>query len=119
MMNESVPKYRIAHIGINNPNAECAMDAAKQLCAVFDLCPNDETSTHIFAGDLFEVKKNCTKGKYGHVAMQTDDIEAAILHLAKKGVGIRENSIKRNADGKIKFVYLDLEISGFAFHLML
>ena len=118
-MQEYVPKYRIAHVGINNPDSESALDVVQRLCAIFDLYPNDETATHIFAGDLFEVKKNCTKGKYGHIAMQTDDIELAITHLEKKGVRIRENSIKRNADGRIKFVYLDLDIAGFAFHLML
>lgn len=118
-MSDAVPKYRIAHVGINHPDEEKALDTARKLCAFFDLVPNDETGTHIFAGSLFEVKKNCLKGTYGHIAMQTDDLEAAIEHLAKKGIQVKEESIRRNAEGRIKFAYLDLEIAGFAFHLML
>lgn len=118
-MSDMVPKYRIAHIGINHPNEEEALDTAKNLCALFDLDPNDETRTHIFAGTLFEVKKNCLKGTYGHIAMQTDDLEAAIENLGKKGIQVKEESIRRTAEGRIKFAYLDLEIAGFAFHLTL
>ena len=118
-MSERVPQYRIKHVGINHPDAQTALDAAKRLCDLFDLQPADETATHIFAGSLFEVKKVCTRGIYGHIAMQTDDIEAAIEHLKKKGIGIQEDTIRRNEEGRIKFVYLDLEISGFAFHLAL
>lgn len=116
-MSDSVPKYRITHIGINHPNEEEALDTAQKLCALFDLELNDETVTHIFAGRLFEVKKNLTRGKYGHVAMQTDDVEAAIAHLAGKGIHVCENSVRRDEQGRITFAYLDLEIAGFAFHL--
>lgn len=118
-MSEQIPQYRIKHIGLNHPDAETALDTVKKLCGIFDLRPANETDTHIFAGSLFEVKKNCSRGTYGHVALQTDDIEAAIQHLAKKGASIREDTIQRNEAGRIKFVYLDFEIAGFAFHLML
>lgn len=118
-MNKEIPRYRITHVGINNPDSVAALETAERLCAVFDLEPRDETRTHIFAGTLFEVKKNRQKGKYGHVAMQTDDLEAAIEHLAQKGVHVVEESIRRNAEGRISFAYLDLEIAGFAFHLTL
>lgn len=118
-MDNLAPKYRIAHIGLNHPDEEKALDTVQRLSTAFDLECNGETATHIFAGDLFEVKKNCEKGTLGHIALQTDDIEAAALHLKEKGIAIRENSIRRTADGKISFVYLDLEIAGFAFHLTL
>ncbi len=118
-MSKSVPKYRIAHIGLNHPDEAQALDTVRALCAVFDLEPDHETNTHVFAGDLFEVKKNMTRGKYGHVAMQTDDIELALDHLAQKGISFREETIRRNEFGKIEFVYLNLEIAGFWFHLTL
>ena len=118
-MDKKTPRYRITHVGINHPDSAAALEAAGRLCAAFDLEPRDETRTHIFAGTLFEVKKNAQKGKYGHVAMQTDDLEAAIAHLAQKGVYVVEESIRRNEEGRISFAYLDLEISGFAFHLTL
>lgn len=118
-MEKKVPKYRIKHVGLNNPDNESAWEATNILCRVFDLEPLDETSTHIFAGDLFEVKKNYSRGKYGHIAMQTDDVEAAIEHLASKGIGILKDSVRRDKNGKITFVYLDLdfEVCGFSFHL--
>ena len=109
--------YRIKHIGINHQDSETAMAAAEKLCAIFDLSLEKETGTRVFVGELFELKKNCARGKYGHVAMQTKDVETAIEHLAKKGVGILEDTIRRDKEGKIVFVFLDLEISGFAFHL--
>lgn len=119
MVSTLTPQYRIAHVGINHPNGESALETAQKLCDVFGLAPYGETATHIFSGSLFELKKNSTKGTVGHIAMQTDDIEMALEHLKKKGVGIRTDSIKRNSNGKIRFVYLELEIAGFAFHLTL
>lgn len=113
----NTPKFRIAHVGINHTNSEDAIKTTEQLCTIFGLEPNDETPTHIFAGDLFEVKKNMQRGTVGHVAMETDDVEAAIEYLAEKGIEIQPNTIRRDADGKIFFVFLKLEIAGFAFHL--
>lgn len=113
------PQYRIQHVGLNHPDEASAWDTARKLCDLFDLQPENETETRVFAGTLFEVKKNCSRGKYGHIALQTDDIEMAIEHLARKGVRILEDTIRYNEEGKIKFVFLDAEISGFAFHLTL
>lgn len=118
-MNGNKPVYRIKHIGINHPDAEQAMDTAKKLCEIFDLPLNRETGTRIFAGDLFELKKNGTRGRVGHVALQTEDIEAAVEYLGGKGIGILEDTIRRKDDGRISFVFLDFELAGFAFHLEL
>lgn len=116
-MKNNAPVYRIKHIGINHPDSETAMAAGEKLCAIFDLTLEKETETRVFAGELFELKKNCARGTYGHVALQTEDVEATIEYLAKKGIGIQEDTIRRDQEGRIKFVFLDLEISGFAFHL--
>lgn len=118
-MKDNAPVYRIKHIGINHPDSETAMAAAEKLCTIFDLSLEKETGTKVFAGELFELKKNCARGTYGHIALQTEDIEAAVKYLAGKGIGIYEDTIRRNAEGKISFVFLNLEISGFAFHLEL
>ena len=118
-LNGSKPEYRIKHIGINHPDAEQAMETAKKLCEIFDLPLNRETGTRIFAGNLFEVKKNCARGRLGHIALQTEDIETAINDLATKGIGILEETIRRKDDGRISFVFLDFELAGFAFHLEL
>lgn len=118
-MNENIPMYKVKHIGINHPDAETALRSAEVLSTVFDLPLNRETDTRVFAGELFELKKNCSRGKYGHVALQTEDIEEAVKYLADKGIGILEDTIRRRDDGRISFVFLDLELAGFAFHLEL
>ena len=116
-MSKDRPVYRIKHIGINHPDAASALETAEKLSILFDLPLNRETGTRIFAGDLFELKKNCDRGTAGHIALQTEDLEATVEYLVGKGIGILENTIRRGEDGRINFVFLDLELAGFAFHL--
>ena len=81
--------FRIKHIGVRTDSAEEAR----------------------------EVMNSDKRGARGHVAMQTDDVEGAMEALRAKGIGFLEDTVKRNAEGKITFVYLDTEIAGFQFHL--
>lgn len=111
------PVFRIKHVGINAASKEEAAKILPLLCGAFSLAPERETDSHIFAGSLFEVMKGNGPGERGHIALETPDIPAAIAYFASKGIGIRENSAVKNADGEITLVYLDLEIGGFAFHL--
>lgn len=111
------PKFTIKHVGINTPDEAAARLLTGLLCSSFALEPNNETKTHIFAGSLFEVMKNESIGTHGHIAMQTEDVEAAISFFAERGIGIQNDTIRRNADGKIIFAYLDAEFGGFAVHL--
>ena len=109
--------YRIRHVGINNQNAEQAEELLKLLTYYFDLVPERDSPQKVFAGDIFEVMKHPNRGKYGHIAMQTEDVEAAMADLAAKGITFREETIRRDENGKINFVYLTQEFGGFAFHL--
>ena len=47
------------------------------------------------------------RGAHGHIALQTEDVEAAMADLADKGVTFDQDSIRRRADGKISVVYLE------------
>ena len=116
-MSTPIPTFRIKHVGINNPNDAAAEIMLETLSKTFDLPRANETDSHIFAGSLFEVMKNTRYGEYGHVALQTEDVEAAIAYFAEKGIGIQEDTIRRDDQGHIIFAYLQLEIGGFAFHL--
>ena len=109
--------FRIKHIGIRTDSAEEARETASLLAAHFDLSGSRENPAAVWAGDLFEVMKSDKRGPRGHVAMQTDDVEAAMEALRARGVGFLEDTIRRNEEGKIIFVYLDKEIAGFQFHL--
>ena len=61
--------------------------------------------------------KHDRRGAHGHVALQTDDVEAAMADLSAKGIGFQEDTIRRDEAGKIRFVYLEQQVAGFAFHL--
>lgn len=112
-------EFKIKHIGIRTDSAEEARKTAELLAALFDLPGTRKTDTAVWAGDLFEVMNSDKRGARGHVAMQTDDVEGAMEALRAKGIGFLEDTIKRNEEGKISFIYLDCEIAGFQFHLTL
>jgi len=109
--------FRIKHIGIRTDSAEEAASVAALLTALFDLSGTRTTASAVWAGDLFEVMSSDKRGARGHVAMQTDDVEGAMEALRAKGVGFLEETVKRNEEGKVTFVYLDQDIAGFQFHL--
>lgn len=110
-------EYKLKHIGINCENDQEAGLLLQQLCATFNLSKGNENDSHVFAGNLFEVMKNAERGKHGHIAVQTNDVEGAMQELAAKGFTFKEETVRKNADGKIIFVYLEQELGGFAFHL--
>lgn len=109
--------YKLKHVGINCGNEKGAKQLAALLCSLFGLEPGNENDTHIFVSNMFEVMKDSTRGKHGHIALQTPDVELAMADLARKGIGFKEETIRRDADGKVIFVYLDGDIGGFSFHL--
>ena len=86
-------EFRIKHIGIRTDSAEEAASMAGSLAALFDLSTR-ATDTAVW-----------------------DDVEGAMEARRAKGVGFLEDTVKRNEEGKITFVYLDREIAGFQFHL--
>lgn len=110
-------RYTIKHVGINNRDEDEARATAQTLCALFGLEISQETPTAIFAGEIFEVMKHSRRGVHGHVAIQTDDVEAAMADLRTKGITFQEDTIRRDEAGKIRFVYLEQQVAGFAFHL--
>ena len=97
-------RYTIKHVGINHRDEDEAQSTAETLCA-------------LFAGEIFEVMKHDRRGAHGHVALQTDDVEAAMADLRAKGIGFQEDTIRRDEAGRIRFVYLEQQVAGFAFHL--
>lgn len=109
--------YKLKHVGINCENEKEAKQLVSLLCSLFDLEPGNENDTHIFVDGMFEVMKDSTRGKCGHIALQTPDVELAMTDLARKGISFKEETIRRDAYGKVIFVYLDGDIGGFSFHL--
>ena len=57
------------------------------------------------------------RGTHGHIAIGTNDIARAKWHLERRGFVFDEASAIEK-DGKLKAIYLQEEIAGFAFHLL-
>ena len=108
--------FEFAHLGINEEDEDKALNSANLLSHLFYL-PIKEGTSSVFAGPGFEVIKNKYLGEHGHIAIATNDIHRAITYLKMKGISILPKTAKEK-DGKLKTVYLDQELSGFAIHLL-
>lgn len=110
--------YKILHIGMNGESKEQAQNFAKMLCHLFNFDYYDKPKS-VFAGEGFELLFGEGPGVHGHIGIYTPYPERAVYHLNKLGINIIEDSITRNKKtNKINFVYLDLDISGYKFHLI-
>ena len=108
--------FELAHLGINEETEEKALGAANDLSGLFHF-PVKAGASSVFAGTGFEVTKKPFLGEKGHVAIATNNIEMAIAYLKRKSISILPETAKEK-DGKLKAVYLDKEVSGFAIHLL-
>jgi 2-dehydro-3-deoxyphosphogluconate aldolase/(4S)-4-hydroxy-2-oxoglutarate aldolase len=112
----SVLGFELRHIGMNMPSADDARNAAMQLEKALQFSVRD-TEGSFFVGTQFEVLKRNFLGTHGHLALATNFIERAIAHFERKGIGIQPET-KNIQNGKLSTVYLNLEIGGFAVHLV-
>jgi len=108
--------FEFTHLGINEENKDKALNSANQLSNLFYF-PIKEGTSSIFTGSGFEVMKNQYLGKHGHIAIATNDIYRAINYLKMNGISVLPETAKEK-DGKLKAIYLDQEVSGFAIHLL-
>lgn len=108
--------FQLAHLGINEENHEKALNCANLLSNIFYFTIKEGNSS-IFAGSGFEVMKKKYIGEHGHIAIATNNIKRAIAYLKRKGVSILADTAKES-EGKLKAVYLDIDVSGFALHLI-
>jgi 2-dehydro-3-deoxyphosphogluconate aldolase/(4S)-4-hydroxy-2-oxoglutarate aldolase len=108
--------FEFAHLGINEENKDKALNSANLLSHLFYFSVK-EGATSVFADPDFEITKNQYLGKHGHFAIATNDIYRTINYLKMKGVSVLPETAKEK-DGKLKAIYLDQEVSGFAIHLL-
>lgn len=111
------PVFTLAHVGINTENTQKAQEVASLLSSIFNF-DKEETEVSIFAGSGVEVMKYKGFGTYGHIGFSTEDVEAAVKYLEAKGVKFNYESVKYDEDKKIKLIYLEQEIGGFAIHIL-
>ena len=107
----------VAHVGINCSDADDAAKTAKTICALFGF-EYKEGNSSIFAGSAVECMKTPYLGAKGHIAIGTNSVDRAIYHLGLKGVEFDDSTLKTDAKGTKKAIYLKGEFGGFAIHLM-
>jgi 2-dehydro-3-deoxyphosphogluconate aldolase/(4S)-4-hydroxy-2-oxoglutarate aldolase len=108
--------FELAHVGINEASAESAMGGAETIERLFSFAVKDG-NTSTFAGAGMEFMKSPYLGRHGHIAIATLSIPRAVAWLSRKGIRIKPETAKEK-DGKIAAVYLDLDVGGFAVHLL-
>jgi 2-dehydro-3-deoxyphosphogluconate aldolase/(4S)-4-hydroxy-2-oxoglutarate aldolase len=108
--------FELAHIGINTPDGQTAMDGALMFDKAFGLGIKEGESSN-FIGGIIEVNKKIGLGQNGHIAIRTNNIARAIYYLGKRGFEV-DMSTAKEKNGKMIAVYLKEHISGFAIHLL-
>ena len=109
--------FEVAHIGINCSNPI----EAKHLCEQFETAfgfVGKEGNSSFFASKGIEILKHMFKGEKGHIAIKTNNINAAIENLQARGYKFDQSTSKYDKEGNISAIYLAESIGGFAIHLV-
>ncbi len=109
--------FKLVHVGINCADEGEARRVAQTFSALFGLEYKPGNSSD-FAGGAVECMKKPYLGKNGHIAIGTNSVDRAMYQLGRQGVAFNESTLKRDANGSAKVVYLKDEIGGFAVHLV-
>lgn len=112
-----MPKYSLAHVGLNAENEAQALQAAELFGLLFGFAVKPGNSS-VFAGAGIEVMKTPYLGRNGHIAIGTPDVAAAKAELEARGFVFLPETAKFLADGTLNAIYLKDEICGFAVHLV-
>lgn len=108
--------FELRHIGINKPDSADALKDATFLAKLLGL-PIKDGSGSVFVGTQFEFLKRQYLGTHGHIAIGTNFVERAVAYFARQGIAVKEET-KSEKNGKLATVYLDIEVGGFAVHLL-
>ena len=114
---QTMLRFQIAHVGINAENEGEAKQIAEGIANIFGFPVKDGASS-LFAGTAVEVMKSPFHGKNGHIAIGTPHVARAAAYLKRQGFKLREDEAKYDAKGAMAAIYLELEIGGFALHLV-
>lgn len=109
--------FRMEHVGVNCPTAEDAEKNANICREAFSFDTN-ELPVSYFAGEGLEFMKSIGRGTNGHIAIRTNSVDRAVYHLKRRGIEVDMSTAQYNPDGSMRFVYLQEEIGGFAYHLV-
>ncbi len=120
MVKDSLLKFLdfgLRHVGINSKDETESSATASAFERIFGL-PKEDRGGAYFAGDIIEVMKKPFYGTHGHIAISTADAACAARYLEAHGVKFNWASAGYNPDGRLRVVYLQDEIGGFAVHIL-
>lgn len=109
--------FNLRHVGINSKDEEESSATASAFERIFGF-PKEDRGGAFFAGDIIEVMKKPFYGTHGHIAISTADAGCAARYLESCGVKFNWASAGYNPDGRLRVVYLQDELGGFAVHIL-
>lgn len=113
----SMLAFDLRHVGINCPDADTSSQVASTFEQIFGF-PKEDRGGAYFAGEVIEVMKKPFYGTHGHIAICSRSAESAVYHLAHRGVKFNWQSAGYTPDGRLRVIYLQEEIGGFAVHVL-
>lgn len=109
--------FELAHVGMNYPDKDAAVDAANQLNERFPLGVKVGGKS-TFLGTAVELMHMPYYGTHGHIGFKTNSPERARVYFESRGFAVIEDSITYDNKGNMKFFYLRDEVGGFALHVV-
>lgn len=109
--------FELAHVGINCPNKEEAVQWANYINTAFPFGVNIGGKS-TFLGTAVEFMHTPYFGTHGHIGFKVNSCERAKAFFESQGLAVNEDSISFDSKGNIKFFYLMDEIGGFALHVI-
>ncbi len=108
--------FSFAHLGINGQDEASCRTMTGVLAGLFGL-KSREGAGSIFLDERIEITKMPFLGEKGHIAIHCNQVERAVAYFAAASIATRPETAKSDK-GLLKSIYLDLELGGFALHLL-
>ena len=108
--------FEFVHLRINEENEEKSVAVAKDLSQFFHFGRTSGTD-FVFAGKGIEITPQSFPGEKGCLGVGVNNLERALAYLKRKGISIIPETAKRS-QGKLKSVFIEKQIAGFAIHLL-
>ncbi len=113
---ETMHGFTLRHVGINCQNEAEALETAGRFAEAFGW-PVRDAGGGVFAGAAVEAVKQPFLGRLGHLAVAANNVDRAKAYLAAKGFTFREETAQYDGAGRLRLIYLEQELGGFAVHL--
>ncbi len=112
--------FRIVHVGVNCADETEAIEGVRFMEMFFGLPENPDKRSldSLYTDTTVEWLTKPGRGKHGHLAIATNDLEGAQAFLEEKGLTFDPDSRKYTDDGRVLVIYAEQDIAGFAVHLL-